>query len=65
MAYILTKITPPARTTVRSFASREAALAYVEAVASYYEEDPDNPGFYDLFTKGGDILALEPAAASA
>ena len=60
ITYQLSSVTAAGRTVRQSFETREAGLAYVAPLALHMEEDADHPGCFDIFTKAGDVLALEP-----
>lgn len=61
--YILSEILPsqPPR-KVCAFGDKESALSYVQGIAQCWEEDDDFPGCYDIFTKRGQVMTLEPAS---
>ena len=59
--YRLTTLRVDARQDHRFFDSLADGLAYVEPIAMVCEEDADYPGCYDIFTKAGDVMSLNPA----
>jgi hypothetical protein len=62
--YNLTEAHNGKKALVRSFTNRAAAIAHVEALRPVaFEEDADHPGYFDIFTRSGLVLALEPATA--
>ena len=60
-AYNLTRTNAYSFSVVASFASLEEALVHAREIALFIEEDEDNPGYYDLLTKGHCVMALVPA----
>ena len=60
--YALNSFGSASKRTVRTFATKAEALAYAEQIAAYMEEDQDNPGCFDIFTRGGDVVCLEPVS---
>lgn len=61
--YILTSFSGWGLEVRRSFPTKEEAVEYARGIAAYMEEDADNEGCFDLFTKGGEVLALVPLNA--
>lgn len=63
-SYRLTSLSVHGRATLATFPTQRDALAYVRSIADIVEEDSDNPGYFDLFTRGGEVLALEPVGTA-
>ena len=61
-AYNLMRASVGSRVIVKTFRSRPEALTYARAIADVVEEDSDNLGCFDLLTRGGEVLSLEPFA---